>query len=48
VILQIYESEAGAWEVEQKADSSPLTRADREANALICGVQDAAGPTLQA
>ena len=24
------------WEVEQKGDSSPLTRADREANALIC------------
>ena len=37
VILGIYESEVGAWELEQKADSSPLTRADREANALICG-----------
>lgn len=28
------------WEVEQKSDSSPLTRADREANALICGALD--------
>lgn len=24
------------WQVEQKADNSPLTRADREANAVIC------------
>lgn len=37
VILRFYNDEAGAWEVEQKADSSPLTRADREANTLICG-----------
>lgn len=37
VILSIYEGEASAWETEQKADSSPLTRADKEANALICG-----------
>lgn len=37
VILSIYEGEASAWEMEQKADSSPLTRADREANTLICG-----------
>jgi len=37
VILGIYNTEVGAWEVEAKADSSPLTRADREANAVICG-----------
>ena len=37
VILSIYEGEASAWETEQKADSSPLTRADRDANTLICG-----------
>ena len=37
VILAIYHGEADAWAVEQKADSSPLTRADKEANALICG-----------
>ena len=43
VILAIYEGEAGAWELEQKADSSPLTRADREANALICGAAAWAG-----
>jgi hypothetical protein len=24
------------WQVEQKADTSPLTRADREANTIIC------------
>jgi len=24
------------WNVEMKADDSPLTRADREANAVIC------------
>lgn len=24
------------WEVEHKLDKSPLTRADREANAIIC------------
>ena len=28
--------QAEAWQVEQKADSSPLTRADRDANAVIC------------
>ena len=39
VILRIYESEASAWETEQKADSSPLTRADRDANTLICGAR---------
>ena len=36
-ILAVY-AQDGQWEVEQKADNSPLTRADREANSLICGV----------
>lgn len=35
-ILRVYNSEADSWNVEQKADSSPLTRADQEANAVIC------------
>jgi 3'(2'), 5'-bisphosphate nucleotidase len=34
-ILEIYERKEG-WEVEAKADNSPLTRADREANTVIC------------
>jgi uncharacterized protein (DUF1778 family) len=38
VILDVYSQETG-WEVEQKADNSPLTRADREANAVICGAR---------
>jgi 3'(2'), 5'-bisphosphate nucleotidase len=37
VILGIYNGEAEQWQVEQKADNSPLTRADREANTVICG-----------
>ena len=28
--------QAEAWDVERKADDSPLTRADRDANAVIC------------
>lgn len=28
--------QAESWDVERKADDSPLTRADREANAVIC------------
>lgn len=28
--------QAGSWDVERKADDSPLTRADREANTVIC------------
>lgn len=35
-ILKVYNSEAESWNVEHKADESPLTRADREANAVIC------------
>jgi hypothetical protein len=37
VILRIYEGEREAWELQAKADNSPLTRADREANDVICG-----------
>ncbi len=28
--------QAEAWGVEHKADASPLTRADKDANAVIC------------
>ena len=35
-ILQVYNSEVSKWEVELKSDSSPLTKADKEANHLIC------------
>lgn len=35
-ILRVYNSEAETWGVERKADESPLTRADKEANAVIC------------
>lgn len=35
-ILEIYNSEASKWEVELKSDQSPLTKADRVANQLIC------------
>ena len=28
--------QAESWNVEHKADESPLTRADKEANAVIC------------
>ncbi|MBR9922753.1 MAG: 3'(2'),5'-bisphosphate nucleotidase CysQ [Bacteroidetes bacterium] len=34
-ILKVYEEEAD-WNVETKADNSPLTRADRESNTVIC------------
>jgi 3'(2'), 5'-bisphosphate nucleotidase len=36
VILKIYDSKDEDWNVEMKADDSPLTRADKEANAVIC------------
>jgi len=35
-ILDIYQDQNTSWEVEAKADDSPLTLADRRANALIC------------
>ncbi|KAI3432334.1 hypothetical protein D9Q98_003892 [Chlorella vulgaris] len=36
VILRVYHSKAESWNVEHKADDSPLTRADKDANAVIC------------
>lgn len=33
-IMTIYESDN--WDVDHKADDSPLTRADKEANRIIC------------
>jgi len=35
-IMRVYEGERDEWEVQAKADASPLTRADTEAHALIC------------
>jgi 3'(2'), 5'-bisphosphate nucleotidase len=35
-VLEIYHSKDINWEVEAKADDSPLTIADREANKIIC------------
>lgn len=35
-ILSVYHSEASKWEVELKADNSPLTKADTMANQIIC------------
>ena len=29
-------AQTDSWDVERKADESPLTRADRDANAVIC------------
>ena len=43
VILGVYNGEADSWQVEQKEDNSPLTRADRDANALICGASASRG-----
>ena len=35
-IMEIYDGDAANWEVDHKADDSPLTRADKEANRIIC------------
>jgi 3'(2'), 5'-bisphosphate nucleotidase len=35
-IMDIYNGDAANWDVDHKADDSPLTRADREANRIIC------------
>ena len=35
-IMEVYESPETDWEVERKADNSPLTLADRKAHAVIC------------
>ncbi len=37
LIMDIYQ-QSEKWEIETKSDESPLTRADREANQLICAV----------
>lgn len=47
-ILRIYDGDAEDWGVEHKADSSPLTRADKEANAVICGAPGSAPPRAEA
>ncbi|MEW5301705.1 MAG: hypothetical protein WDW36_004547 [Sanguina aurantia] len=45
-ILDIYDSEASKWEVELKSDSSPLTRADRDANTIICDALQLLSPHI--
>jgi hypothetical protein len=35
-IMAIYEGDASNWDVDHKEDNSPLTRADKEANKIIC------------
>ena len=35
-ILEVYHDESQLWEVQAKADNSPLTLADQKANAVIC------------
>jgi len=35
-ILGVYHGDSSAWKVERKGDSSPVTLADHEANAVIC------------
>lgn len=35
-IMDIYKGDAANWDVDHKADDSPLTRADKEANKIIC------------
>lgn len=35
-IMEIYHGDEGKWDVDHKADDSPLTKADREANRIIC------------
>ena len=44
-ILEIYEDES-LFEVESKADNSPLTRADREANDIICKGLEKLNPNI--
>lgn len=42
-VMRIYNSPESDWEVERKADNSPLTLADREANRLICELLEPLG-----
>lgn len=45
-ILEIYHQPDAEWGVEKKSDSSPLTRADLAANAVICEDLEALQPAL--
>lgn len=45
-ILEIYEGEKESWNVEHKDDNSPLTRADKEANRIICDALLKLGPHI--
>lgn len=42
-IMEIYESPTVDWQVERKADNSPLTLADRRSHAIIAPALDATG-----
>ena len=46
--MNIYESDTSRWEVEIKADNSPVTVADREANRVICDALQVSCPLLAA
>lgn len=45
-ILEIYHGEPDQWDVERKSDASPLTRADQEANRIICDALGKLGPHI--
>lgn len=45
-IMAVYNSKDEDWNVERKADNSPLTRADQEANAVICAGLTALAPHI--
>lgn len=45
-IVEIYHDEPDRWNVEQKHDQSPLTRADQEANRIICDALVKLGPHI--
>lgn len=46
LILEIYEDENLDWQVDKKADNSPLTIADQKANDLICQRLEAQFPEI--
>jgi 3'(2'), 5'-bisphosphate nucleotidase len=35
-IMDVYHGDTASWDVDHKSDDSPLTRADKEANKIIC------------
>ena len=45
-IMDIFHGDADKWDVDHKADNSPLTRADREANTIICDALSAWTPHI--